>query len=185
MKKRVQIQDQATAGLVTVSARPRNPRQGLLRFGALTLVCALGKGGIGIGKIEGDGKTPLATMHVMFGFYRPGRWPMMARSSWLLPVSSSLGWCDAPHDRNYNLAVMRPYPASHEMLARDDGLYDCVIVLNWNLKPRMRNRGSAIFLHIARPGMVPTEGCIAVSKTGMMQLLKVLKPGMRIKTASR
>jgi L,D-peptidoglycan transpeptidase YkuD (ErfK/YbiS/YcfS/YnhG family) len=109
---------------------------------------------------------------------------MMSRTPWMLPTGKNLGWCDAPHDKNYNRAVRRPYPVSHETLTRDDGLYDCVIVLNWNMVPRANNRGSAIFMHIAREGYKPTEGCIAVSKPAMMRLVKVLKPGMRVKTGA-
>jgi L,D-peptidoglycan transpeptidase YkuD (ErfK/YbiS/YcfS/YnhG family) len=165
-----------------VSARPRHHQLGILRLGALAIPCALGKSGIGILKREGDGKTPLAAMEVLFGFYRKDNWPLMSRQPWLLAVNRHLGWCDAPHDRNYNRAIKRPYPASHETLARADGLYDCVIVLDWNMKTRIKNRGSAIFLHIAREEYQPTEGCIAVSRRDMMQLIKVLKPGMRIKT---
>ena len=167
---------------VLVSRRPGNRQQGLIRFGNLTLGCALGKSGIGIIKREGDGKTPLAAMEVLFGFCRQERWPTMSCQPWLLPVSEVLGWCDAVQDNNYNRAVRKPYPFSHETLARDDGLYDCVIVLDWNMRARSQNRGSAIFMHIARDGYQPTEGCIAVSRGDMMQLIRVLKPGMMIKT---
>ena len=167
---------------VLVSRRPRDPQKGVLRIGNLTTRCALGKSGIGILKREGDGKTPLAAMEVLFGFYRSDRWPIMHRQPWMLANGQHIGWCDAPHDQNYNRAVRRPYSRSHETLAREDGLYDCVIVLNWNMMPRAANRGSAIFMHIARDGYRPTEGCIAVSKRDMMRLVKVLKPGMPVKT---
>jgi L,D-peptidoglycan transpeptidase YkuD (ErfK/YbiS/YcfS/YnhG family) len=167
---------------VFVSRRPREPQTGILRVGNFIIPCALGKGGIGTLKREGDGKTPFASMNVLFGFYRTDRWPVMARSPWMLPVAHDLGWCDAPHDQNYNRAVLRPYPASHETLARGDGLYDCVIVLNWNVQPRARNCGSAIFIHIARDGYKPTEGCIAVSRLDMIRLVKVLTPKTLVRT---
>ena len=167
---------------VVVSTRPRNRQQGMLSIGNLNIACALGTSGIGVSKREGDGKTPMAAMEVLFGFYRSDRWPLMSRAPWLLPVSDNLGWCDAPRDANYNRAIKRPYAMSHETLTRDDALYDCVIVLNWNITPRMRNRGSAIFLHLAKPGLQPTEGCIAVSKTNMMRLIRILKPKMHVKT---
>ena len=169
--------------VILVSARPGNKQQGLLRVGNFAISCALGKSGIGILKRESDGKTPLAAMEILFGFYRADRWPIIARQPWMSPAAHNLGWCDAPRDSNYNRAVLRPYPVSHETLMRDDGLYDCVIVLNWNMRPRARNRGSAIFMHIARDGYKPTEGCIAVSKRDMLHLVRVLKPGMTIKTS--
>jgi L,D-peptidoglycan transpeptidase YkuD (ErfK/YbiS/YcfS/YnhG family) len=175
-------QNRAKQQTVFVSRRPREPQMGILRLGNFTIPCALGKGGIGILKCEGDGKTPFAAMDVLFGLYRADRWPVMARAPWMLPMAHDLGWCDAPHDRNYNRAVLQPYPASHETLARSDGLYDCVIVLNWNMQPRARNRGSAIFMHIARDGYKPTEGCIAVSRRDMMRLVTVLTTGILVKT---
>jgi L,D-peptidoglycan transpeptidase YkuD (ErfK/YbiS/YcfS/YnhG family) len=167
---------------IKVSRHPRKRQNGILRFGTMTMTCALGRSSTAILKREGDGKTPLAAMDVLYGFYRRDRWPVMSRAPWLLPSNQDTGWCDAPRDRNYNRAVRRPYPASHETLIREDGLYDCVVVLNWNMSPRSRNKGSAIFMHIARAGYRPTEGCIAVSPHDMMRLIKVLKPGMRVKT---
>ena len=74
------------------------------------------------------------------------------------------GWCDASADRNYNRPVRHPYSASAERLWRSDGLYDLVVVLAYNERPRVRGRGSAIFMHVARPGYAPTEGCIALAR---------------------
>jgi L,D-peptidoglycan transpeptidase YkuD (ErfK/YbiS/YcfS/YnhG family) len=176
-------QNRAKPWEILVFPRPRHHQLGILRVGALAIPCALGKSCTGILKRESDGKTPLAAMDVLFGFYRRDRWPMMHRQPWLLPVSEHLGWCDTPGDRNYNRAIKRPYPTSHETLTRDDGLYDCVIVLDWNMKTRIKNRGSAIFLHIAREGYTPTEGCIAVSRRDMMRFITILRPGMVIKTS--
>lgn len=91
------------------------------------------------------------------------------------------GWCDAPADANYNRPVRLPYGPSHERMWRDDRLYDAVIVLDWNIGKRMRNRGSAIFLHIARPGYLPTEGCVAVSPRDMVWLLCHVSRGTVLK----
>ena len=64
-----------------------------------------------------------------------------------------------------------PYRVSHERMMRDDRLYDACLVLDWNIRPRRRSRGSAIFFHLARPGFKPTEGCVAVSAQAMRRLL--------------
>jgi L,D-peptidoglycan transpeptidase YkuD (ErfK/YbiS/YcfS/YnhG family) len=64
---------------------------------------------------------------------------------------------------------------------RADELYDYVVVLDHNQRPRVRGRGSAIFLHAARPGYPPTEGCIAVAKADMMKLLLRLGPRTRVR----
>lgn len=89
----------------------------------------------------------------------------------MTPVDASLGWCDAPSDRNYNRAVALPYPASHERMQRADRVYDVCLVLDYNIRPRRRGAGSAIFFHVAKPGLLPTEGCVAVSPNVMARLL--------------
>lgn len=157
-----------------VRPRPGHPTQGLLQFGQMTFPCAIGRGGIKALKREGDGATPLATMRLLYGFYRKGR-ANTAKSPLLFRHSRvSDGWCDAPDDRNYNRPVRLPYGASCETMQRSDQLYDCVIVLDYNISPRRRGRGSAIFFHIARQDFLPTEGCVAVTPQVMARLLPYL-----------
>ena len=84
------------------------------------------------------------------------------------------GWCDSPSDRNYNRSVTLPYPRSAERLWRADGIYDVVVVLGYNDVPRIRNRGSAVFMHIARAGFPPTDGCIALSQRDLRRVLGVV-----------
>lgn len=96
------------------------------------------------------------------------------------PIRKSDGWCDTPADANYNRLVRLPYPVGHEKMWRDDGLYDLCIVMEWNISPRKRGRGSAIFFHLAKPGYKPTEGCIALSRENMMRLLPYLSRDTRI-----
>lgn len=160
-------------GLVlTVRARPGNPHQGLINVGGAVLPCALGKGGITAAKREGDGRTPLAAMRVLSGYFRADGFAAARRTRLAMaPIGPALGWCEVPADRNYNRPVRMPYGASHERMRRDDHLYDVCLVLDWNVRPRRRNRGSAIFLHLARPGLAPTEGCVAVSRATMRRLL--------------
>jgi L,D-peptidoglycan transpeptidase YkuD (ErfK/YbiS/YcfS/YnhG family) len=86
------------------------------------------------------------------------------------------GWCDDPADRNYNRSVALPYPASAETLWREDHLYDVVVVLDHNRRPRVRGAGSAIFMHLAKPGLAPTAGCIALPRPAMLGLLARIGP---------
>jgi len=137
--------------------------------------CALGNGGITMLKREGDGGTPLARMHLLRGYIKDGQFPYRSALP-LERISPVLGWCEVAQDRNYNRPVRMPYAASHERMLRDDDLYDACIVLDWNTRPRVRGKGSAIFFHLARPGLKPTEGCIAVSKPVMRRLLSLLSP---------
>ena len=157
-------------GRITVRARPGNPRQCLISTGGRVLPGALGRSGISCRKREGDGATPLAAMRLLAGYFRRGRMPAASRLP-LLPVRADLGWCDAPGDASYNRPVRLPFRASHETMQRPDRLYDAVIVLDWNVTERRRGRGSAIFLHVARPGFAPTEGCVAISPAAMRWLL--------------
>jgi L,D-peptidoglycan transpeptidase YkuD (ErfK/YbiS/YcfS/YnhG family) len=163
--------------ILAVRPRPGRRSEGLVGVGGAVFPCALGRGGITAGKREGDGGTPLGDLRVLWGYHRPGRgFPPRTPLS-LLPTFPTLGWCDAPGDRNYNRPVRLPYPASSETMQRTDRLYDVVLVLDWNMRPAIRGRGSAIFLHIAREGYAPTEGCIAVSPATMRRLLPLLRCG--------
>lgn len=109
--------------------------------------------------------------------YRSDR---VARPRTLLPVRAIRpgdGWCDDPRDRNYNRPVALPYPASAESLWRDDGLYNIVVVLDHNTRPRARGLGSAVFVHLAREGFEPTEGCVAFTEHDLRMLLARSRPG--------
>ena len=152
----------------------RGGTRGVLQVGEVTLPCALGRGGIRAAKREGDGATPQGRWRLRLVLYRAdkGRRPSTALP--LRHIKAGDGWCDAPSDRNYNRPVRHPYPASAEAMWRADGLYDMVVVLDYNERPRMRGRGSAIFMHVARPGFLPTEGCVALKAADLRKLLRLL-----------
>jgi len=158
---------------ITVRPKPGDQCKGLLQAGGAVFPCALGRGGISANKREGDGATPLARMRLLSGYVRKGRFALRSALP-LSTISPTLGWCEVPDDRNYNRPVRMPYAASHERMMRDDELYDACIVLDWNIRPRRRGRGSAIFFHLARPGFTPTAGCVAVTHAVMRRLLPLL-----------
>ena len=160
-------------GLTTlvVRARPGNPSQGLLNAGVTVFACALGRGGISANKREGDGATPLAAMHILSGYFRGDHVAARRTRLAMTPIAADLGWCEVPDDRNYNRPVQMPYAASHETMKRADRLYDYCLVLDWNIAPRRRGRGSAIFFHLARPGFTPTQVCVAVTARTMARWL--------------
>jgi L,D-peptidoglycan transpeptidase YkuD (ErfK/YbiS/YcfS/YnhG family) len=167
---------------LTVHARPGRPQQGFLRAGKLVFPCALGRGGITAAKREGDGATPLAAMRILAGYFRDDHFAGARRTRLAMtPIGPDLGWCEVPQDRNYNRPVRIPYGASHERMRRDDQLYDVCLVLDWNIRPRVRGRGSAIFFHLARPGFTPTQGCVAVSARTMARLLPLLSDRTTVK----
>jgi L,D-peptidoglycan transpeptidase YkuD (ErfK/YbiS/YcfS/YnhG family) len=172
----------AALSAIVVRPRPGHPTQGLMKAGQLIVPCALGRGGIVANKREGDGGTPLAAMRILSGYFRGDRFAGARRTRLeMRPIGAALGWCDMPDDRNYNRPVKIPYRSGHERMKRDDRLYDACLVLDWNISPRRRGRGSAIFFHLARPGFTPTEGCVAVSPRAMARLLPHLGAGTVLK----
>lgn len=165
---------------VLVTGLSRGAPCGWLASGALRYPVALGRGGRRAIKREGDGATPIGAWAAVGVLYRADR---VARPRTLLPIgtiSPASGWCDAAADRNYNRPVRLPYPASAESLWRDDDLYDVLVLLDHNRRPRVRGLGSAIFMHCASEGLQPTAGCIALARHHLVALLSWLRPGQRI-----
>ncbi len=148
-----------------------------MRFGPLTLMAAIGRSGRTVVKREGDGATPIAAMRLLHGFRRGERNGHLPTTLSVRRIRPDMLWCDQPTDANYNRLVRAPFKPSHEEMKRNDGLYDICLVLDWNVTSRVRNRGSAIFLHLIRPGYEPTAGCVAVSARDMRRILPFLRKG--------
>ena len=155
-----------------------NRSRGHLLVGPTVISCALGAGGIVVDKREGDGGSPRGRFRLRGGAYRPDHLGLRPRTA--LPLRATRpgdGWCDESRDRRYNRPIRLPAPGvSAETLWRDDGLYDVVIDLDYNRGPIRRGRGSAIFLHLARDGYRPTEGCVALARADLLRLLLRLGP---------
>ena len=156
---------------ITVFSSPRDRHRGHLRCAALTLQCALGRTGAAYLKREGDGATPAGRMRLLSLIVRPDRGPPPRAAALSRPMRRNDGWCEDKTSGRYNCPVRLPSKVAHESMWRDDELYDIVGVLDWNLTPRIRGGGSAIFLHLARPGYRPTAGCIALSRRDLRLLL--------------
>ena len=125
---------------------------------------ALGRSGIRALKREGDGGTPLGRFPIRQVLYRADRVPRPRTRLPVRAIRADDGWCEDPADRNYNRLVSLPPRRSADRLIRADHLYDLMLVLGHNDRPRVRGKGSAIFMHLARPGYAPTAGCIALSR---------------------
>ena len=146
--------------------------------GEATAVC--GRGGVRADKREGDGASPAGTFPLVQAYYRPDRLAPPATGLPLFALRPEDGWVDDPADPQYNRPVTLPYPAGHERMWREDGLYDLVVVIGYNTDPPAPGLGSAIFLHAAAPDFQPTEGCIAVARDVLAGLLPLLGPGSTI-----
>jgi len=134
--------------------------------------CAIGKRGIGIKKKEGDNITPKGKFKIKLIMYRKDRILNFKTKLTKLGIYKNMGWCDDPLSKNYNKLIRFPFAYNAEKLYRNDNIYDIVLVLNFNTDPIIKNRGSAIFIHIAKKNYRNTEGCIAIKKTDLKKLVK-------------
>lgn len=144
---------------------------GRLTYRGHVLRAALGHGGVRRDKQEGDGATPAGLLPLRRVLYRADRGAIPRCVLPREPIGAQDGWCDDTGHADYNRMVHLPHPAHCEELWRTDAVYDLIGVLGWNDAPAQRGRGSAIFLHIARPGYPPTEGCVAVAEADLRALL--------------
>ena len=163
-----------------VRRKPGAPSRGVLEVGSLSIPVALGRGGIKANKREGDGATPRGAFRLRRLWWRADR---HARPRTLLParrIGPRDGWCEDPRDRNYNRRVDVPPGSKADRLARKDALYDFIIEIDHNTRPRVAGRGSAVFIHVAREGFAPTAGCVALTMPALRRLLERVGPGTRI-----
>ncbi len=151
---------------------------GLFSYQNKTIPCSLGRSGIAPLKHEGDGVTPSGRLELLYGYYRKDRITLPATQFPFFAINQNDGWCDDPKSPAYNSPVKLPFDLSHEKLYRKDNLYDLCIVLNYNMTPITKNRGSAIFFHLTTENKGPTEGCVAIDKNEMLKLIPNLKSGM-------
>ena len=161
---------------LVVRRRPGQPSKGWLTAGGLALPVALGRGGIKANKREGDGGTPRGRFRLKRLWWRADR---HARPATLLParrIAPDDGWCEDPADRRYNRAVKVPARSLADRLQRADALYDFIIEIDHNTRPRVAGRGSAVFIHAARAGFAPTAGCVALELGALRRLLARLGP---------
>jgi L,D-peptidoglycan transpeptidase YkuD (ErfK/YbiS/YcfS/YnhG family) len=166
--------------VIRVRTRPGNRTRGVLLAGPLAIPVVLGRSGIRANKREGDGGTPRGRFRLVRLWWRPDRSP---RPRSLLPIrriTPDLAWCEDTTDRRYNRPVTRSASEPDDRLWRDDRLYDFLIELDHNTRPRIAGRGSAVFVHVARPNRSPTAGCVALRAESLRRLLARAGPGTRI-----
>lgn len=160
---------------------------GFVAIGQREVRCALGPTGViaAEDKREGDGATPLGVWPMRRVLYRPDRGAAPITALPVQPIEESDGWCDDPADPAYNQPVTLPYPGSAERMWREDQLYDIVVILGHNDEPPVPGMGSAIFLHCAKPGYPPTQGCVALERADLESLLAMASPGDALAVVQR
>ena len=134
--------------------------------------CSIGKRGIGTKKREGDKITPKGKFKIKSILYRKDRISNFKSKIRKLSIQKNMGWCDDPDSKHYNKLIKFPFKYSAEKLYKNDNTYDIILVLNYNLNPIRKRKGSAIFIHIAKKNYKNTLGCIAVSKKDLKKIIK-------------
>jgi L,D-peptidoglycan transpeptidase YkuD (ErfK/YbiS/YcfS/YnhG family) len=156
-------------------------KSGYLKFNKQKFKCALGKGGVGKKRAEGDNITPKGNYKIIDIYYRKDRIKKITSKIKLLKINRNMGWCDDPTSKKYNQLILLPTKWGHEKLYRKDNIYDLVIVLNYNMNPVIKNKGSAIFIHITKKNYTATRGCIALKKKNLLKLIKIIDKNEKIK----
>jgi len=155
-------------------------KSGYLKYKDFKFKCALGKAGIGKKEVEGDNITPKGTFKIIKIYYRSDRIKKISSKLRLIEITKSIGWCDDSKSRKYNQPIKLPTKYNHEILYRRDNIYDLIFVLNYNMKPTIKNKGSSIFIHVAKKNYKKTAGCIALKKSDLIFLVKEIKKNTKV-----
>ena len=153
-----------------------------LKYNKLKAKCAIGKKGIGYKKQEGDLITPRGQFKIKYLLYRKDRLKILTKLKKKV-IKKNMGWCDDPQSSQYNKLVRLPFAYKHEKLFRKENIYDIILILNYNMNPIKKNKGSAIFIHVTKNNFKKTEGCIAIKKTKLIKLIKEISPNTKVKIA--
>ena len=156
-----------------------------LTFNEYKVKCAVGKRGIGYKKKEGDLITPKGQYKIKYILYRKDRLQKIQTKLKKKIIKKNMGWCDDPKSKKYNQLVKLPNDYKYEKLFRKENIYDVLLVLNFNMNPIKKNRGSAIFIHISKRNYAKTEGCIAIKKSGLLKIIKNLTSKSLVKILNR
>ncbi len=163
-----------------VRRRPGEASRGLMLVGVHALRVALGRGGIRANKREGDGGTPRGTFRLLRLWWRADRGPRPRTRLPLRQIRRDDAWCEVPAHRRYNKPFRLRPGQPGDRLCRDDHLYDFIVEIDHNTRPRVAGRGSAVFIHVARPGLAPTAGCIALRVNELRRLAAIMSTKTRI-----
>ena len=155
-------------------------KSGFLKYRHFKFKCSLGKAGIRKKKKEGDNITPKGIYKIIKIYYRDDRIKKISSKFKLIKITKNMGWCDDPKSKKYNQLIKLPNRYSHEKFFKKDNSYDLIVILNYNINPIIKNKGSAIFIHIAKKNYKSTAGCIALKKDDLLKLIKIIDTNTKI-----
>ena len=150
-----------------------------LTFNDYKAKCSIGKRGIGLKRKEGDLITPEGKYKIKFILYRKDRVKIQSKIKKIV-IKKEMGWCDDPNSKQYNKLIKLPSVYNYEKLYKKENVYDIIIVLNYNMNPTVKNKGSAIFIHVAKKNYKKTEGCVAVKKAHLLKITKNLRRNTKV-----
>lgn len=153
---------------------------GLLMIGGRRYDCTLGRGGVTLDKHEGDGATPIGTYPLRQLIYRADRHALPVTALPVEILTPDTGWCEDPAHPDYNKKIILPHDAVCDRMTRDDNLYDMTVVVGYNDAPVVAGKGSAIFMHLARPDFTPTAGCVGLRLEHLIDVLGFCAPDSHI-----
>ena len=156
-------------------------KSGFIRYKNLKFKCTLGRAGVGEKKIEGDNITPIGVYRILNVYYRKDRIRNLNTKFKINRITKNMGWCDDPKSKKYNQLIRIPFNYSHEKLHKKDNIYDLIAVLDYNKNPTIKNKGSAIFVHLTKNYKKKTAGCIGLKKKNLLKLLGQIKINTKIK----
>ena len=156
-----------------------------LTFENYKVKCAIGKRGIAYKKKEGDLITPKGSFKIKFLLFRKDRIKKIQTKLKKIKIKKNMGWCDDPRSIKYNKLVNLPFKYNCEKLYKKENIYDLILVLNYNMTPTRKNKGSAIFIHVARKEYKKTEGCIAIKKNHLLEILKKINKRTKVKIVAQ
>ena len=152
-----------------------------LKYKNFKIRCSLGKAGIKKKEKEGDNITPRGIFKIICIYYRSDRIKKITTAFKKIKIKKNMGWCDDPRSRFYNKEIKLPNKFNYEKFYRKDNLYDIIVPLNYNTNPIIKNKGSAIFIHIANNNYKATAGCIGIKKSNLIKLLSIIKKNTKVK----
>ena len=152
-----------------------------LTYSKYKVKCAVGKRGIGLKKKEGDLITPIGQYKIKYILFRRDRIKKIQSKIRKIEIKKDMGWCDDSRSREYNKLIKLPFNYSHEKLYKKENIYDIILVLNYNMNPYKKKKGSAIFIHVANKSYKKTKGCVAIKKTELLKIIKEIKKNTKVK----
>ena len=152
-----------------------------LTYNDYKVKCSVGKRGIGVKKREGDLITPIGTFKITKLLYRKDRLKNLKTCLKKTIINKTMGWCDDTRSKSYNKLIRSPFKFTFEKLFRKDNMYDIILVLNFNMSPIKKHKGSAIFIHVAKNNYKKTKGCIAIKKKDLIFLLRKIDKNTKVK----